>query len=953
MENKATLDRFKGTKFYNLCQENKFVLLSFFTAIGIMILVMYCYSMVPFGDMTILRMDLYHQYGPLFAELYDRLTGDGGLIYSWQSGGGGSFLGNFFNYLSSPLSLLIVIFGHINITEAIMFLIVIKAAISAGTFTYYLKESVEFKKHNAITAGFGILYAFSGYFVAYYWNLMWLDGMMLLPIIVLGIEKIVNGKSPKLYIATLALVLFSTYYAGYMICIFSTLYAIAYYFGKYELGEKEYTPELTDNRFTNAKNNFVAMRLPRAAGKFAMYSLLSVGTVAVTLLPTFSILSSCSATSGSFPSELGTYFNTFDFLANHLASLEPTIRSSGEDVLPNIFCGVGTVMLAFLYLYVKSVPLREKITRLLLLVVLFLSFDLNMLNYIWHGFHFPNDLPYRFSFAYSFILLTVAFKALLKIREITGRDLLNIGIGMCAFIVLLDELESKNVTDETIIISLVFVVIYTAVLSLLNNRKFQASAVASLLFCCMFAEIAVANTNHYDIDQPKTAYTSDYNNFRLLKERIDETENNKYYRMELTNLRTRMDPCWYNYNGVSTFSSMAYEKSANLHFNLGMFGNYINSYTYHLQTPIYNAMFSLKYIVNNDDDITLNQKLYKPQFKAKPFTSYENRYHLPIAYCVGNSIADWDTTFSSPFDVQSDYFERATGISNVYSDIPITSVSYQNIEDFGDDYNTGMYVYYKQNAGESASFTVTIKPEKTQNIYIYLTSDNVDQITVRNLDGSFSITQDTSEEYILDIGEQEAGKEIFIDIPITDGDSGYIDLYAVGLNMDAFQKGYNILNDEGAMEISEFEDTKIVGTVTADSDCLLYTSINYDPSWAVYVDGARVSDEDIVKIGDALIGLKLDKGSHEITFKYTPSGIIEGAIISLVCIAILVVLLVVLPKRKETKELAISVDATSNEGSSKSEITLTKEQEIPLSKDEPLPEIEEIETPEEDSTKPE
>lgn len=938
MKKKFNSDKLKNTKVYGLCLENKFVLLSFFTAIGISLLIMYCYNMVPFGDMTILRMDLYHQYGPLFAELYDRLTGDGGLIYSWQSGGGGSFLGNFFNYLSSPLSILIVLFGHINITDAIMFLIIIKAAFSAASFTYYLKASTEFKKHNAITAGFGILYAFSGYFIAYYWNVMWLDGMMLLPLIVLGIEKIINGKSPKLYVATLALVLFSTYYIGYMICIFSTLYAICYYFGKYELGEKEYEPTLTDNRFINAKNSFFAMRLPKAAGRFAIYSLLAAGSVAITLIPTFQILSSCSATSGSFPSELGTYFNTFDFLANHLASLEPTIRSSGDDVLPNIYCGVGTVMLAFLYLYVKSVPLREKITRLILLVALFLSFDLNIPNYIWHGFHFPNDLPYRFSFAYSFILLTIGFKALLKIREITGRDLLNIGIGMCAFIVLLDEIESKNVTDETIIISLLFVAIYTAVLSLLNNRKFQASAVASLLFCCMFAEIAVANTNHYDIDQPKTAYTSDYNNFRLLKEKIDATEGNDYYRMELTNLRTRMDPCWYNYNGVSTFSSMAYEKSANLHYNLGMFGNYINSYTYNLQTPIYNAMFALKYIVNNSDTVSMNPKFYTAQFKAEPFTSYVNKYYLPIAYCVDRSVENWDISFSSPFDVQSDYFERATGVTGVYTDIPITGISYQNIQDFGDDFSGGMYVYYKETPGESASFTVTLKPEKTQNIYIYLTSDNVDQITVRNLDGTFSVTQDTSEEYILDIGEHEAGEEIYIDIPITDGDSGYIDLYAVGFNQDIFEEGYAILNDTGAMDVSEFEDTKIVGTVTADTDCLLYTSINYDPSWTVYVDGERIADDKIVKIGDALIGVELSKGTHEITFKYTPAGIIGGAIISVICIALLILLLVVMPKRKEAKKLSLSL----------SDSQLVTQQEIPLSDDIPVAEIEEVEKPEND-----
>ena len=181
-----TFSKIKNTGFYKKYEKNRFVLLSFVTAIAIWILIAFCYDMAPFGDITILRMDLYHQYGPLFAELRDRLVSGGSLLYSWQSGGGGSFLGNFFNYLSSPLSLLVLFFKHINITDAIALIIILKCALSAASFTYYLKASDEFKKHNPITAGFGLLYAFSGYFIAYYWNVMWLDGMLLLPLIVLA-----------------------------------------------------------------------------------------------------------------------------------------------------------------------------------------------------------------------------------------------------------------------------------------------------------------------------------------------------------------------------------------------------------------------------------------------------------------------------------------------------------------------------------------------------------------------------------------------------------------------------------------------------------------------------------------------------------------------------------------------------------------------------------------------
>ncbi len=884
-----TFSKIKNTGFYKKYEKNRFVLLSFVTAIAIWILIAFCYDMAPFGDITILRMDLYHQYGPLFAELRDRLVSGGSLLYSWQSGGGGSFLGNFFNYLSSPLSLLVLFFKHINITDAIALIIILKCALSAASFTYYLKASDEFKKHNPITAGFGLLYAFSGYFIAYYWNVMWLDGMLLLPLIVLGIERIVNDKSPKLYVITLALLIISSYYMGFMACIFAVLYALTYYFGKYGF-EK---------------------RLIRAGGNFICFSILAAGISAVCLYPTLHALKACSATSGTFPSDASTYFNIFDFLANHMASLEPTIRSSGEDVLPNIYCGIATVMLAILYLYIKSIPIKEKISRALLLVFLFLSFDINVLNYIWHGFHFPNDLPYRFSFMYSFVLLTVAFKALIRIRELKGKDLLNIGLGTCVFIVLLEELGSKNVNTATIIVSLVFAVLYTIVLSLLNNKKFLASSVACLLFCCMFAEIAIANTDHYDIDQPKTNYASDYTDFREIKNKLDEREGNDFYRMELTDLRTRMDPSWYGYNGVSAFSSMAYEKTANLQYNLGMFGNYINSYTYNPQTPVYNAMFGIKYLVNNSEKIKLNDKIYTQVTSNEKFTAYENKYSLPIAFCVSNNIENWNSSFNNPFETQADFIEKATGVSGVFDTLVPTEINYSNLNEFGDDeIMTGNYMFSKTSVGESSSFTLTFTPEKDQNVYVYVKSDDVDTITVRDLDGNLQIDQDVDEEYILDIGECKANKPIFIDIPVAETASGYVDAFVVGLNTEKFEEAYKIMKS-GSINMTEFSDTGFKGTVDAAEDCILYTSVNFDDSWEIMVDGKALTYDDVIQIGDALFGIKLTAGEHKIIFDYQPKGLKQGAIISVISAALVIILLFIpddkkikLPSGKNSKDEA-------------------------------------------------
>lgn len=117
---KTKVKKKKETKFSLFLKNNKYILISALIAFAVMQLVYFCFSLIPYGDMTILRMDLYHQYGPLFAELYDRLTSGESLIYSWNSGLGSSFLGNFYNYLSSPVTILILFFVLISMKANII-----------------------------------------------------------------------------------------------------------------------------------------------------------------------------------------------------------------------------------------------------------------------------------------------------------------------------------------------------------------------------------------------------------------------------------------------------------------------------------------------------------------------------------------------------------------------------------------------------------------------------------------------------------------------------------------------------------------------------------------------------------------------------------------------------------------------------------------------------------------
>lgn len=888
----------KQSIFKRIFSNNSYCWLSCLCTIGVMMLVFYCYNLFPFGGITILRMDLYHQYGPLFAEFYDRVTNLKSFLYSWQTGLGSPFLGNFFNYLSSPTGIIMLLLGHENMPEAIAGMILTKAALAAAAFTYYLKKSQG--RHDFTSAAFGILYAMCGYFIAYYWNVMWIDAMVYFPFVIYGIERIINKRKPSVYIAALALTLLSSYYMGYMTCIFSVIYFLVYYFSNYESGAiHESAPYILDEN-GNKKYSFLdkikGSLFLRSGFTFAFSSIAAAGIIAAALIPTYLILKSCSATSGTFPEDYKSYYSIFDFLANHLASVEPTIRSSGEDVLPNVYCGIATVILVPLYLFTKSIPIKEKVATTTLLAIFYFSFNINILNYIWHGFHYPNDLPYRFSFMYSFMLLMIAYKAFTRLNEFTGRQILGAGVAVLGFIILVQEIGSKNVEEISVLISIIFVVTYSLVFALMKDPRYQQSAVSVLLLCCVIGEVACANTDRYSMDQVKSNFTGDYSDFRLIKDELDEREGNDMYRMDLTYNRARMDPAWFGYNGVSTFSSMAYEKMSNAQSDLGIYGNYINSYTYHLQTPVYNMMHAMKYVVDNDENVDVPDDYYTQVAQQGKFTAYENKYYLPVGFAVNTDVKDWFTDLNNPFTVQSDWFEYSTGVSDVFGMMNIKEVQYYNIDEITSGLETGD-IYYTKTGEGSGELTFVITSDETKHGYLYVNSHDFDYITITNNGRDY--TQYTDEAYIYDLGVVTPEEEILVNMKIEEADYGYIDFYPYYVNEDKLNEGYEILKSR-QLNIESFEETNIKGTVSTDTDSVFFTSIPYDKGWTVKIDGVEISEDDYVPLAEeAYLAFNLPAGEHTIELRFMPQGMILGAGVSVFTIICLIIAAIIFKKRRE------------------------------------------------------
>ena len=183
---------------------------AFFIPFILMMIIFMVQSIYPFGDRSFLHIDMYHQYFPFLNEFYHKLKAGESLFYSWNTGIGSNFLALFVYYLSSPFNWLCVLVPEHLLIEFQSYLVVFKIGLCGFTSCYYFRH--HFKTKSPAILLFTTFYALSGFMAAYNWNVMWLDCVVLAPIIILGLERLVLEGKDKLYCITLALAILCNYY---------------------------------------------------------------------------------------------------------------------------------------------------------------------------------------------------------------------------------------------------------------------------------------------------------------------------------------------------------------------------------------------------------------------------------------------------------------------------------------------------------------------------------------------------------------------------------------------------------------------------------------------------------------------------------------------------------------------------------------------------------------------
>lgn len=205
------------------------LILCFLVPALVMLFAFAAYDMAPFGDNSILIMDMSGQYSEFFIGL-KHLGKNNNIFFSWSKTLGTNYVGVFAYYLSSPLSFLTLLSSEANMPIFLLFLTVIKIGLCGLTFGIFL--SYMYKCSPKIIL-FSLFYGLMSYNIVYSMCLMWIDGVIWLPIILIGIEELLAKNKIKLLIISLFAVFVSTYYISYMLGIFSCIYFLYRYIVHY------------------------------------------------------------------------------------------------------------------------------------------------------------------------------------------------------------------------------------------------------------------------------------------------------------------------------------------------------------------------------------------------------------------------------------------------------------------------------------------------------------------------------------------------------------------------------------------------------------------------------------------------------------------------------------------------------------------------------------------------
>ena len=909
------------------CGRNWSYFLAFFIPVVLIYIAYAIFGIYPFGERSVLCLDLNGQYVYYFEALYDAFHGDGSALYNWSRNLSGGYMGVIGYYLASPFTLIVMLLPRTMLLGSLLIMILCKLGAASLTFCYYLQKSKGLKPLPAVM--FGIMFGMCAYGIIQTIDPMWLDGLVFLPLICLGVEYLVDDGRKINYIIPLAIMMFANFYIGYMCCIFTAFYFLYYIC------------------FGSDKMKYTASSIAKTIGRMALATGVALCCAAFMILPVYNALSLGKFDFTTPDYTFKTQFEPLEFLAQFCVNQYDTVDVMGE---PEVYCGVLALVFLPLFYCNNRIPLRKKIGYSFLLAVMCLSMYIRPIDMLWHGGQMPNWLPYRYSFILSFVVLCMAA---MTFRYMTNIKKIALPITFGAILVLMLLIDSKDYVNKkgvvyldtfgSIWLTIIFAGIYLLFIYAMSkknvSKKTATWLMIGLLACVCGEETYNAVCEFKDIHtdvvySTRKSYRMYVQSGRELVDRLYE-EDPSLYRCEKTYVRTVNDNAGFGLRGLTHSSSVMNTKT--LKFIEAM-GYSCRSYysRYDGNTPLADSLLGIKYVLDKGDNHTNLQKngvdgvdsvvAYNLKFSDTCYSQseteinvgvYENPNALSMGYMVDDDILRINAFGNdNPFNSQNLLMSTITGNttftegggfedwSEYYYPIPLTQeLRLNNVK--ADPYGnqTNYHVIDRANqANLDATVDIFFEATSSDPIYLFFKTENesrvnlwladqwnLDEPTCKNVDGSDAKSLgsyfETDQYHILYVGRFEKGQQLQLRMTLLSDANNSKEKYAIVKNFffyhfdeTLFQQDINTLKDQ-QWELTSYSGRTLEGKITAKEGQIMMTSIPYEPGWTVWVDGQKVEHRELFQ---AMIGVELSAGEHTVKMSYTPPGLNVGLFL-LVC----------------------------------------------------------------------
>lgn len=844
--------------------ERRFAWMAFITPLLFLAIAYAISGVFPFGSSGILTVDLFHQYAP-FLNLYrEHILHGETLMYASEIGLGTNFFAIFAYYLASPLNLLLIIFPKSMLTEGVLLITLLKVGLMGWTFHRFLR--IRFGRRGGLAVAFATFYALSGYIMAYGWNIMWLDALILMPLVIAELILLIQGKRWYLFPMLVGLMLITNFYAAFFACVFIVLY----------------TPILLVECLPDAK----AHERWKTIGKVIGSALLGVAMAAVILWPTYRALQLTSAADNAFP-EAKVLGQPLVYLTQLFPFLEPTVRSGA----PNLYAGLPILWLVPVYFLSKRVRMQSKLLNGALLLFMLLSFDFNVFDFLWHGTHFPNQLPYRYSFVLIFLLLTIAYDGLRSLREFKAKELGFMGLAWMLLIpTLLVVVPDVKTSSWSMWGGVILMGIYTMLLVASRHRVLRSRVFARALISVMMVEILLSSMSGVHLlrvnesfgQRESYATGTDVASIRDVIDHVDTLHaEDDFYRMELRPHKSSNDPALYGYNGVSIFASSLPKAPVDTMKHLGFCNNGINSFQYRGATLFTDALFRVKYVMRRDE-AHVDESARPVVLGNEYVTLHEVPYVCPLGFVADPDIIEWRSERAGgAFVVQNNLANALTGET-----LPLFDLGNDlfHAEDSSGVTQGDVGHFTRDQSTNATKSTLRWTAPATGPCYLYLdvSRSAIEKIYVKTDGESYWLNRKA--EGVHELGTLQQGDPIFLSIEWKKNTSSKVafEAYTATLNMDTLQRFTQITEARG-MTLSRHRQGRIDGTVNADRAGTLMLSIPYNPGWSATVDGEAVRP---LAIDNAMLGLPVAAGHHDIVLRFMPVGFWVGLIVTLAALAV-------------------------------------------------------------------